>query len=42
MPDVTFGEWFVIGTVVAFVVTAGWWPSAGGWVARRLSGRSRG
>jgi hypothetical protein len=32
----TFGEFFVVVVLTAFIVSAGYWPKAGAWVAERL------
>ena len=32
----TFGEGFVVVFLTAFIVSAGYWPKAGAWVAEQL------
>lgn len=37
----TFGEFFVVAFLVAFIVTAGYWSKLGAWVAERLVTRGK-
>jgi hypothetical protein len=32
----TSGEFFVVAVLTVFIVSAGYWPKAGAWVALRL------
>jgi Tfp pilus assembly protein PilO len=37
----TFGELFVVLFLASLIVSAGYWPKLGSWVAQRLTGRKR-
>ena len=37
----TFGEFFVVVFLAVSIVTAGYWPKVGAWVAERLVARGK-
>lgn len=44
MPEwlgLTFGEFFVVAFLAVFIVSAGYWPKVGAWVAERLVARGK-